>query len=497
MRSDERVKRAEVVSDGKSMGNLVLKPAPLVGIFYSRASALTTAGFILIILILVLVHGQATSIDGGLTAETGGRFAALALLLSAVVTAFITRLTFTVPRWVSHLTGLLSFSLLFVLWSLVIMGFDSTAWAVYGGLQVLRARMTFADLDWVAQALDCGGCEEWPQLHGPALEILHSATGTAFGPTWVAPIGLLLAALLSVALVLVSRASGDAGKVLLLIAAVSPAWLLLLDRANLDGAVLLLIVAGVWIAFRFNTLAAWSFFAALVFIAGSIKYYPFVAGLALLPVLLFRRGWIVLVAFAGCFTGYMTIFWSQFRAASAYNSETNAVLWDFPAYGRLIILDRMGASVTGSGEWLLSNGLLIGLSVSALLWGWSLCLFKPRMSLLSPTLAVGGSAVFLAAVAVSGFGYMYKGAFLILIIPLLSLGVAGSQAIGSRFGLFSSLFMLVLIGLALMVAYSSLLASLAAWISASFALGVGLRQMADSVLGSSFSQRTRDLANEH
>ena len=464
---------------------------------YSRVAASASAFMVVAVLVLVFLHGKATSIDGGFTTETGGRLAAMALLLSVAATAFVTRIHFTVPSWVSYLSGLLSFGLLLALWLLVITGRDSSAWAVYGGLQVLRARVTFADLDWVARALGCGGCEQWPQLHGPALEGIYFATGGVFGPEWVAPLGLLLAAAVSISLVYISQIASGAGKVLLLVAAVSPAWLLLLDRANLDGVVLLFLVIGVWVACRYNNLKAWSALAFLIFVAGAVKYYPFVAGLVLLPVLLVRRGWLVLVGFGGISLAYMAAFWTDFRAASAYNTDKNAVLWDFPAYGRLIVLDRMGAFESGTADWLLSNGLLLGMSASVLIWGWTIPLARTREILTVPTLAIAGSTVFLSAVAVSGFGYMYKGAFLVLLVPLLSLGVVTTQKIGSRFGLFTFLFMLVMIALALTVAYSSLLASIAAWISASFALGVGLRQIVDALRFRGSASETVNVERAH
>ena len=443
----------------------------------SVAAASVVAILTASVLAAVFVHGQATSIDGGTTTETGGRFAVVALLLAVVATAFVIRLDIAVPRWIPAFSGVLSFLIALSLWMVVFAGLDSIAWMAYGGLQVLRARTTFADLDWVARALECNGCDAWPQLHGPALELIHRVTGGIFGPQLVLPLGLLLAVLLSGALVYLSRNSEGIGKVALLIAAASPAWLLLLDRANLDGLVLLVLVIGIWFAFRSDSIGSWALLAGMLFVVGAIKYYPFAAALVLLPALRLRRGWMVVAGFTIAVLGYMALYWNEFRNASAYNTERNAVLWDFPAYGRLFILDRTGASVPGSAGWTVVNALVVGMVVASVLWGWSLRSLLRHSSPIPATLALGGSTVFVAAIVVSGFGYMYKGGFLLLMVPVLSLVLANAQGLGSRFGLFSSLFMLVLVVLALTVAYSSLLATISGVLAACFALGLAFGQI--------------------
>jgi hypothetical protein len=447
----------------------------------SRVAATLSAVFTTGVLALVFLHGEATAIDGGTTSETGGRFAVAALLLAVLIPAFIVRFDVVVPTWIPVVSGLLSLLVVLGLWLLVFTGLDPIAWTAYGGLQVLRARTTFADLDWVARALQCNGCEQWPQLHGPALELLHEATGGVFSPEWVSPLGLFLAVLLSASLVYLSRNSEGTGRIALLIAAVSPAWLLLLERANLDGLVLLALVVGTWLALRYDSIASWAVLAGMVFVVGAIKYYPFAAAIVLIPVLRLRRGWMVIASFATAVLGYMILYWTDFRDASAYNTERNAVLWDFPAYGRLFILDRTGASVFGSHEWIVVNALVAGMAVAAVLWGWSLRSLLMRSSSNPAILALGGSTVFIAAIVVSGFGYMYKGGFLLLMVPLLSLAVANAQRLGSRFGLFSALFMLVLVLLALTVAYSSLLATISAVLSACFALGLAFGQVVTEV----------------
>ena len=58
---------------------------------------------------------------------------------------------------------------------------------------------------------------------------------------------------------------------------------LLLERGNLDAVVLWSAVAAVILVRRWNSLWAWSIAAALIWVMGTWKYYPFAMGLMLLP----------------------------------------------------------------------------------------------------------------------------------------------------------------------------------------------------------------------
>jgi hypothetical protein len=117
--------------------------------------------------------------------------------------------------------------------------------------------------------------------------------------------------------------------------------------------------------------------------------------------------------------------------------------------------------------------VLVGLvALAAFAWGigFALSLRKPRMH--HSMLAVGGSAVFLAAVLYAGFGWGYKAAFLVLCVPLVSLASARSRVM-----MFSSVAVLAMIAISSVVVWNTLLATMAGIIAASFALGAGGTQI--------------------
>lgn len=433
------------------------------------ATAAATFATVGVILVGVLRHGQASAVDG-YTTETGGRAAALAFLAVGALPWFVTRLDLRVPRWLAWVAAALSFGLTTALWMLVHWGFDGAAWSLYGGLQVLRGRREFSDLSWNINWLDCDLCSEWDPHYGPTLALLNPLTGSTIAPSWVIPLGLLLAAAASVGLVWMFRLSGERGRVALLIAAFSPAWLLLLDRANFDILVVLTVLFGAWLIRRRDTMTSWSVFAALIWVNGTLKYYPFAVGIALLPAIRLRRGWVLLVGFLLAAVAYMGFAWGDFRDSAAWN-EMHVVLWDFPAYGRFIVIDRLVGLYAASPTALWATSALVALVVLfSVVWGWTWAGSVPSRSVVLPVLALGGSAVFLASVLVGGFGAGYKGAFLALALPILALpGKARSRP-----ALYTSIVSLLLAVIALTVAYNSLLSTLAGLVVAGVASGAGL-----------------------
>lgn len=80
--------------------------------------------------------------------------------------------------------------------------------------------------------------------------------------------------------------------------------------------------------------------------------------------------------------------------------------------------------------------------------------------------------MFLASILVGGAGFMYKGAFLLPLVPLLAL--PWRSAGHDRIVLYTSLFALVLTGYALTAAYASVLTTLSGITVACIALGAGL-----------------------
>lgn len=428
-----------------------------------------TYAVMLLLLALVLRHGSATSADG-VTTDTGGRPAAIALLLTALLPLFVTSLSVRIPRWVMWVAAAVSFAITFVLWWLVVTGRDALAWAAYGGLQVLRGRAPFTDIDVLVRWFDCNLCETWHPYYGPSIPFIDTVTLGRFTYSWVPLIGFTLAIGGLLGYLWIARLSSGRGRLVLLVAAVSPAWLLLLDRANIDLLFLIVLALGAYLTRRSASLSPWIAFAALIWISGTMKYFPFALGVALLPALRLRRGWTVLVGFGLASAAFMAVFWQDFVQSSKFNSEKIVVLFDFPAYGRLMVLDRMAGLYSESPMLLVGNVLFFALVLAAGAWGFVWARGLKTESVALPTLALGGSAAFLAAVAVSGFGFMYKGAFLLAVVPLMSRPVRSR----SRFGLYTSLVTLVCIALALTIAYSSLLATLAGTIAASLALGAAI-----------------------
>lgn len=424
-------------------------------------------------ILLLLLRGSQQATADGVTTDSGGRVALIGILFASVVPAFISRVDIHIPRWIPWAVGALSLLLTTVLWSLVASGRDALAWAAYGGLQVLRAPVNFNDLNWPLRWLDCGQCSSEQVQFGPALTWLEPATGGLVNASWTTPLGFLLALVMVLVLVVLIRRSNGRGALVLLLAAVGPAWLLQQDRANTDGLVFLVIVLGAWLVARRDTLVSWSGLAVAIWLFGALKFYPLAIGLVLLLALRLRRGWLVLLGFTAASAALMALSWQEFQASSAWNALRNTVVFDFPAYGRVMVTARMG-SLSGEGWLTPGSALFLALAVAAGWWGWSWARTLRSQSLTQPVMAIGGSTVFLAAILIGGFGYMYKGIFLLPLIPLLALP-RGSRP--GRLALYTSLFATVLIALAVTLAYSSVLTTLAGVTAASLGLGAGLYEV--------------------
>ncbi len=439
---------------------------------WSAIAAGSTYAFIIAIL-FVLMRGSQQATTDGVTTDSGGRTALMALALATVLPWFIQRFDVQVPKWLPWAIGGVSLAITAALWSLVAAGLNSLAWAAYGGLQVLRGRANFNDLDWDIRWLACDLCDKWNPHYGPSLALANPITGGLIDVGWVTPLGFALAGALALGLVWLARESTGRGVLVLMIAAVGPAWLLQQDRANLDGLVFVVIVFGAWLVRRRESLLTWSVFAALIWVIGTLKYYPFAVGIALLPALRLRRGWTVIAGFVLASVTFMALAWSDFRDSLRWNGESILVTWDFPAYGRLMVLSRMG-EFSSNDSWLgLGNLLFLGMAACAVLWGlaWSSDLHTKTVA--KPVMALGGGTVFLSAVLIGGFGFMYKGAFLLPLIPLLSLPLR-TRSGQPRMRLYTSLVALICIGFAMMVAYASVLTTLAGIVAASIGVGAGL-----------------------
>ena len=243
-------------------------------------------------------------------------------------------------------------------------------------------------------------------------------------------------------------------------------------------------VVTVILARRWNTLWSWLVAAAILWLMGTWKYYPFAMGLMLIPALRIKRGWTVLVAFAVASTGFVLLTWENFRFSASANAGMVDVR-DFVVLGRIPLVARMldavppGSSLQG-GDLLVFA--LVGLAVVwVVLVGLSVA--RPRVD--EAMLAIAGSSLFLISVVMSGFGYAYKAVFLLLSVPMLSrLGARKSRA-----ALYSSLVMLILVGICSIVVWNTTLATLAGVIAAAFAFGASATLLVRGVRSSTWANR--------
>lgn len=413
-------------------------------------------------------------------ADTGGRIALVALIAAAAVPLAIRDVRLRVPRWTIPVAAGASAAIVLALWLAVVTGRDSLAWSMYGGLQVLRGRAPFTDSDVLALWANCGWCERWDPRYGPFFTWWQPLVGTDV-PAWAAQaagFGIVLVSL--AAFMALGRSTGALGRLALLLASLSPAWLLLLDRANVDALVLGGLVLGAAIVRRRDSLGAWWTLAGLLWLGGILKYFPFAMGLALLPALRLRRGWTVIAGFALASSAVVIGTWAAFRESSRFNSEKILVLDDFPSHGRLVVLERLSAFGADGAVGIAANLAVVAVVVAAAAWGWGHASRCADVRASGTVLALGGSAAYLSAVLVSGFGFHYKGAFLLACIPLVTARVSSSRRSAAVISP-ASVTMVALLALATWVAYSSLLATLAGLILAGFGLGGGLNWAARAV----------------
>ena len=150
-------------------------------------------------------------------------------------------------------------------------------------------------------------------------------------------------------------------------------------------------------------------------------------------------------------------------------NQINVRVNDFPAFGRTPIVARMGDRFDQSSLLALPNLLVFALALGAFFWGISYAKAIKTKDLPKGLLALGGSSMFLSNILLGGFGFAYKGPFLLLAVPLFALGLSSKN----RFALYTSIVSILLIALSLMLSYSILLTSLASIAAASIAAGVG------------------------
>jgi hypothetical protein len=282
-------------------------------------------------------------------------------------------------------------------------------------------------------------------------------------------LGFLAIIVSSLALVWLAKVSRPRGVLALLIAAISPAWLLLLERGNIDQAILWSAIALVVIVTWKPTLLGWAIAALPIWVLGSWKYYPFAMVVAFLPVLRIRRGWTVPTAFLLAAIAYLFVFRDTVIQSLQSNSEM------IGGIGRITLATFIdGAAVNTQQSWW-AHALVWLMCLAAFIWGISSAQvhhqLRPAPAINGQAmLAIAGATMLLSTLLLGGFGYIYKAAFLLLALPMLS-RIGGKENVVTWQ---SSTTMILLIIMAMTVTSSPLLGSIAALVAASFVLGLAL-----------------------
>jgi hypothetical protein len=440
----------------------------------------------ILILIVVLAQVFRTASDPTNTsaqfyvpaATTALGFFILAFGIPALIRAYSIGTTKLLP-W---LIGLVSLVLAFVPWLLLSIGNTSVASWMYIGTHVPQGQIRFWDLSLVLQSIDCdkwgfdvfvanNGCLTDAAIYGPGMLWLNKVPASLFSASHLQALGVIAMVVSSLALVWLARFSASTGRFVLLAAALGAPWLLLLERGNIDAVVLWVAVLVVIAVRRWDRLWMWFIAAGAIWVVGTWKYYPFALGLMLIPALRLRRGWTVLVAFGIASLGYLLVTWSNFQFSSQSNSNM-ANIGDIVVLGRIPLVARMIGTRVGEGGLQTGDLLVLVLALAALVWGIGFGLTLRQVRVHASMLAIGGSSIYLAAVLVAGFGWGYKAAFLLLCVPLIALASPRTRILA-----FTSVSVLILIGIQSVVVWNTLLASSAGIIAASFAFGAAASQL--------------------
>lgn len=415
--------------------------------------------------------------------------ASVVLLLAFALPLLIRRLRIGTSRWLPWLVGAVSATLSLAVWFLVASGRDAKAAALYEGLHIPKPPFVvqFWDLSLVMKSIDCAsygfdvytaknGCLQDVSIYGPGTLWLQYVPFGIFSEDSAPILGVVAIIISSLALVWLARVSSGRGRLLLLIAAIGSPWLLLLERGNFDAFVIWAAVLTVILARRWNALWSWLLAALVLWLMGTWKYYPFAMGLMLIPALRIRRGWIVLASFAVASAGFVLLTWDNFRLSASANSGMVDVR-DFVVLGRIPLVARMIDAVPDGPMLQAGNLLVFALVGLAVLWGVVVGMSVARPRVHEAMLAIAGSSLFLISIVMSGFGYAYKAVFLLLLVPMLSrLGARRSRTV-----LYSSLVVLILVGICSVVVWNTTLATLAGVIAAAFAFGAAAAMLIRSL----------------
>ena len=417
------------------------------------------------------------------------------MLVVIVALGFLVRrVDIRTGRGFPWLVGAISFVASFLPWWGLAGNNTDLGTLIYRGLRVPQGIMQFWDLSLVMKSVDCArfgfdiyqdnnGCMQDASIYAPGMVWLQYVPGRIFSEANVQILGVGMVILSSLVLVWLARQATGLGQVVLLVSAVGGPWLLLLERGNIDAVLLWAAALVVLLVRQWDALWMWSIAAALVWLMGTWKYYPFALGVMLLPVLRLQRGWIVLAGFAAATFGYLVLTWENFLFS--LGSNTNMIDYgDYVVLGRVPVVARMLGTDVAAGGWQFGDLLLLLLAVCALVAGFAVGRVMGTRRPWFAMLAAGGAAMYLSSVLIAGFGYGYKATFLLLAIPLLSRLPGSRMRVVAGTGLVS----VALIGLQSVVVWNTVMVTIAGLAAASFAVGLAL-----AVILASIRSRMRSL----
>ena len=143
-------------------------------------------------------------------------------------------------------------------------------------------------------------------------------------------------------------------------------------------------------------------------------------------------------------------------------------LEDIPAFGRIPIIARITSDFVLGQERLCPNLLLLLLGLVALAWGYRISRRVETAPMELPFMAFAGSLIFLINTFVAGFGFGYKGAFLLLTIPLVAFLMKKPDHILR----YTGLVLICFLSISLFVSHSILLTSLVSIFGSFIILGL-------------------------
>ncbi len=143
---------------------------------------------------------------------------------------------------------------------------------------------------------------------------------------------------------------------------------------------------------------------------------------------------------------------------------------NFPGFGRIPIIARIASDFDIGQEPLWPNVLLLLLGVVALLWGYRVSRRVKSLPIELPLMSLAGSLIFLINTFIAGFGFGYKGAFLLLTVPLVSFIMIKSDG----FMRYTALVLVSFLSISLFVTYSILLTSLVSIFGSFIILGISI-----------------------